>query len=175
MLFAPAIAIIVKFRTYNRTAHGFADTGKVRVDYAGDISPRDAWALLSENPKAVLIDVRTTAEWAYVGVPVLSGSGGPMRKGLHQEWQTFPTMQVDPNFVAVLSQTLAQEGLGAEDPLLFLCRSGVRSLHAARAMTMKGYNRCWNIAGGFEGDPDHEGHRGTVNGWKADGLPWRQG
>ena len=137
-------------------------------DYAGDMSPAEAWALLEKDPKARLVDVRTTAEWNYVGVPDLSAVG---RETVLVEWQTFPTMRVNPAFVTEAEQAAA----AAKDaPVMFLCRSGVRSRAAAIAMTAAGYSRAYNIAGGFEGDPDGERHRGTKNGWKASGLPWKQ-
>ena len=137
-------------------------------DYAGDISPADAWDILNKDPKAQLVDVRTTAEWNYVGVPDLSTVG---REAALVEWQSFPSMRTNPSFV---SDTEHATAVGKDTPLLFLCRSGVRSRAAAIAMTSAGYSRAYNIAGGFEGDPDAERHRGTKNGWKASGLPWKQ-
>ena len=136
--------------------------------YAGDLSVKQAWDLLSENPKAQLVDVRTDAEFAYVGSPDLSSLG---KEVLCVNWQIFPDMDIDPEFVNQFSSG----GVDKDAPLLFICRSGVRSLAAAEAMTRAGFRECYNVAGGFEGDRDAEGHRGTVNGWKVDGLPWRQG
>ena len=136
--------------------------------YAGDLSARKAWDLLSENPKAQLVDVRTDAEFSYVGSPDLSSLG---KEVLAVHWQKFPDMDINPEFV---DQVLSS-GVDKDAPLLFLCRSGVRSLGAAEAMTAAGFRECYNVAGGFEGDRDAEGHRGTVAGWKVDGLPWRQG
>lgn len=137
-------------------------------NYAGDISPAEAWALLEKDPKARLVDVRTTAEWNYVGVPDLAKVG---RDTVLVEWQAFPTMKVNPAFVAETERAAATQ---KDAPMLFLCRSGVRSRAAAIAMTAAGYSRAYNIAGGFEGDPDGEHHRGKKNGWKASGLPWKQ-
>jgi rhodanese-related sulfurtransferase len=137
-------------------------------DYAGDISPVEAWEILRNDPKAQLVDVRTTAEWNYVGVPDLATVG---REAALVEWQSFPTMRANPSFVPDTERTTS---VAKETPLLFLCRSGVRSRAAAIAMTAVGYSRAYNIAGGFEGDPDAERHRGTSNGWKASGLPWKQ-
>ncbi|MBM3502322.1 MAG: rhodanese-like domain-containing protein [Alphaproteobacteria bacterium] len=134
--------------------------------YAGDISVQDSWRALREDASAVLIDVRTKAEWNFVGVPDLSTTG----KSLVQlEWQTFPGGQPNPNFVSELK---AKIGPGAK--LYFLCRSGGRSRAAAEAMTGAGHAPCYNIAGGFEGDLNSQKHRGTHNGWKAAGLPWAQ-
>lgn len=136
--------------------------------YAGDVSVTEAWALLSREPDAQLIDVRTAAEWNFVGLPDLSGLG----RRLHCiEWQGFPGGAPNTHFI---EETTAAIGGGKDTPLLFLCRSGVRSRAAAVAMTGMGYTKAFNIAGGFEGDLDDTRHRGKSNGWKAAGLPWVQ-
>jgi rhodanese-related sulfurtransferase len=80
-------------------------------------------------------------------------------------------MEVNQNFV----EHLENAGLGREAPLLFMCRSGARSRAAAIAMTARGFKNCYNVASGFEGDADRTRHRGTVSGWKVEGLPWLQG
>ncbi len=136
-------------------------------DYAGDLSVQDAWALLKSDPKARLVDVRTSAEWNFVGVPDLAEIG---RDVALVEWQSLPAMQVNPAFVAEAGREAADKAA----PVLFLCRSGARSRAAAIAMTKAGYAKAYNIAGGFEGDLDGERHRGRKNGWKASGLPWKQ-
>ncbi len=141
------------------------------LNYGGEISVSECWETLSNSSKAVLIDVRTNAEWAYVGMPELTATMTPL---VGQQWQLFPTMEADPDFTGKLITTLKQMQLGDDTKLFFLCRSGVRSLAAARAMWGLGYKESFNITGGFEGDPDDNGHRGQKNGWKADGLPWRQ-
>ena len=112
-----------------------ADTFEVSpaAGYAGDVIPEVAWKILGERKDAILIDVRTRAEWNYVGVPDLAGLD--KKPGL-VEWQIFPSMQVNPDFVGALSQALADK----EVPLLFLCRSGVRSVAAAKAMAAAGYS-----------------------------------
>ena len=138
------------------------------LDYAGEVSAAEAWAQLKANPKAQLLDVRTMAEWNFVGVPDLSSLGRQVRC---IEWQGFPTGARNPAFVAEASQTLGDK----DAPVLVMCRSGARSRAAAIALTAAGYENALNVAGGFEGDVDGEGHRGNVNGWKASGLPWRQG
>jgi rhodanese-related sulfurtransferase len=135
--------------------------------YAGDISPKQAWEMLAGNPKAVLVDVRTPAEWSYVGVPDLRSVG---KQPLFVPWLFFPSMDVNPQFAEHLEGT----GLDRDAPLLFLCRSGARSRAAAMAMTARGFTSCYNVATGFEGDPDQGRHRGTISGWKADGLDWIQ-
>ncbi len=135
---------------------------------AGDLTPLETWEMLSEDPKAQLVDVRTDAEFAYVGNPDLSD----LSKEVHQVyWKIFPAMEVNSDFVTQITDA----GFDKDTPLLFLCRSGVRSKYAAEALTAAGFTACYNVAGGFEGDKDPQGHRGTGNGWKVDGLSWKQG
>jgi len=135
--------------------------------YTGDVAPQTAFKILSENKDAVLIDVRTRPEWNYVGLPELGSIG---KKPALLEWQVFPSMQPNPDFVTALSGAVADKAA----PLLFLCRSGARSAAAAKAMTAAGYGTCLNISDGFEGPLDAQAKRGSAGGWKAAGLPWRQ-
>jgi rhodanese-related sulfurtransferase len=136
-----------------------------------EASVLDAWATLERDPSAQLIDVRTQAEWAYVGVPDLSRLS---KQTILAEWQSFPSNAVDAAFVSRLTETVARGGGTTASELYFLCRSGVRSLAAARAMTAAGYQRCRNVTGGFEGGLNAERQRGQVSGWKSAGLPWVQ-
>ena len=133
-----------------------------------ELQPRDAWSMLEREPKAVLVDVRTEPEWGYVGLPDLGALG---KQTLRLSWQLYPKMEVDPGF----ADRLIAAGATPEHHLLFLCRSGVRSLAAAKLMTERGFAHCYNVTHGFEGPPDGARHRGTVAGWKHDGLPWVQG
>ncbi len=142
-----------------------------RPDYAGDIDSRETWDLMKKEPRAQLIDVRTRAEWAYVGLPDLGALG---REVVCLEWQRYPEMAVDPDFVAKAAAQLDRAGADKDTPVFLLCRSGARSASAAKAMTAAGYARAYNISDGFEGGLDGERHRGKRNGWKAAGLPWRQ-
>ena len=136
--------------------------------YAGDLLPADAWQVLERDPKAILIDVRTQPEWEYVGVPNLEQLG---RHAIFVEWQTYPDKSLNPDFV----DDVRRAGVPADGPVLLLCRSGVRSLHAAIALTQAGFGSCFNVADGFEGQLDPEQHRGAEgSGWKAAGLPWSQ-
>jgi rhodanese-related sulfurtransferase len=132
------------------------------------ISPRQAWETLQADAAAQLVDVRTDAEWTYVGLPDLSAAG---KQPLLVSWQLFPTMQVDGAFV----DHLQQAGLKADQPVYFICRTGSRSLTAAQVAERGGFSHTYNVAGGFEGPMDTAKHRGHIAGWKADGLPWRQG
>ncbi len=140
--------------------------------YAGDISATEAWDRLQNDPKAQLIDVRTMAEWNFVGVPDLAGIG---RRVHCVEWQMFPSGSPNPGFVEQAAKALGGAGVTAADTVLLICRSGARSRAAAIALTDAGFAQAYNVAGGFEGDLDGEGHRGKRNGWKAENLPWRQG
>ncbi len=136
------------------------------------VSVTNAWASLEGDTASVLVDVRTQAEWTYVGVPDLGGLG---RQVMLAEWQTFPSNTVDPHFVERLSKAITGGGGGPQTEIFFLCRSGVRSLAAARAMAAAGFQRCRNVSGGFEGGLNADQHRGHIAGWKAAGLPWVQG
>jgi rhodanese-related sulfurtransferase len=118
------------------------------------------------------VDVRTRAEWAYVGIPDLAAAG---KRPVLVEWQTFPDQSVDPRFVERLVGELKALGVGMDDDLYFICRSGSRSMAAAKALAAAGYRACHNVATGFEGPLDDLRHRGTIAGWKAEGFPWLQG
>lgn len=131
-----------------------------------------AWESLASNPRAQLVDVRTRAEWTYVGIPDLAPIG---KRAVLVEWQTFPDQAVDPRFIERLTGQLNALGVQPGDDLYFICSSGGRSLAAARALAKTGYTSCHNVSCGFEGPLDHLRHRGTLGGWKASGLPWLQG
>jgi rhodanese-related sulfurtransferase len=135
--------------------------------YAGDVDPSGAYAALRAEAGAVLVDVRTSAEWSYVGQPDLAQLG----KGVvFVEWQHFPDGTLNGTFLEQLREAGVVEGV----PVYFLCRSGARSAAAAAAATVAGLGPAYNVADGFEGPLGREGHR-DVAGWKAAGLPWRQG
>lgn len=137
------------------------------MTYSGDISVEEAWSQLSDDSSAVLVDVRTTAEWNYVGAPDLSGIG---KQAVRVSWQTLPKMVQNANFI----EEVRAQTSDTNASLLFLCRSGARSQSAAVAMTTAGFSKCFNVAGGFEGDLDSNQHRGVTGGWKAASLPWVQ-
>jgi rhodanese-related sulfurtransferase len=141
------------------------------VGYAGDLLAVDAYELLTNDAVSTLIDVRTKAEWAYVGTPDLQALG---KTPLYMEWLTYPSMQVDAGFAALLSAMLETADVKRGASLLFLCRSGARSRHAAIAMTSAGWGPCFNISDGFEGPLDPSRHRSVIGGWKAGNLPWAQ-
>jgi rhodanese-related sulfurtransferase len=138
-----------------------------------EMIPPDALDALTQDPGSALVDVRTRAEWAFTGMPDLSPLG---RDVLAVEWVSFPGMAPNGRF---FEEVVEQAGGSLPDRLFFICRSGARSLAAARLTAAEAESRgrpvhCTNVAEGFEGELDDEGHRGRINGWKAHGLPWRQ-
>ncbi|MDJ0513196.1 MAG: rhodanese-like domain-containing protein [Methyloceanibacter sp.] len=146
-----------------------AHVDKYTVD---EVDVASTWSSLQGNPRSQLVDVRTRAEWTYVGIPDLGSLG---KRAVLVEWQTFPDQSVDPRFAERLARELQALGVQADDDLFFICRSGSRSLAAAEVMASAGYGACHNVSEGFEGPLDDDRHRGTLSGWKAIGLPWLQG
>jgi rhodanese-related sulfurtransferase len=142
-------------------------TGGGTAAYAGDVSAQEAWTKLAADARAALVDVRSDAEWTFVGLPDLAPVG---KRPVLVPLQVFPGMKPNPNFAAEVAQALPAK----DAPVYFICRSGGRSRTAAIALTALGYTQCFNVAGGFEGDLDGERHRGRAGGWKAAGLPWVQ-
>lgn len=137
------------------------------MSYAGDVTPAQAYAAVTGDDDALLVDVRTRAEWTYVGVPDLASTG---KRVVLVEWSRYPDGAVNEHFV----DEVRAAGLEPGRPVYLLCRSGVRSQAAAAALTAAGLGPAYNVLEGFEGPHDREGHR-TVSGWKVAGLPWRQG
>jgi rhodanese-related sulfurtransferase len=131
------------------------------LPYEGALTPSEAYALLDEMPGATLVDVRTHAEWDYVGT---------IPNSVRIEWQSYPTSQRNAHFLDELKQQVRQDVA-----VFFICRSGVRSHHAAAAAAAAGFRRSFNVLEGFQGDRNAEGHRDTVGGWRKAGLPWKQG
>ena len=140
--------------------------------YAGDIGAKKTWDLLCADPSALLVDVRTKAEWNFVGLPDLSALG---RQPILVEWQSFPPGPL-PNsaFPDELARALETAGYELGSPIFFLCRSGSRSRSAAITATAAGLGPCFNVEDGFEGALDGDRKRGRMEGWKAAGLPWIQ-
>ncbi|MEW6689744.1 MAG: rhodanese-like domain-containing protein [Pseudomonadota bacterium] len=131
----------------------------LKLPYAGALLPAEAHALMQAGAR--LVDVRTRAELDYVGrVP---GSEAI-------QWNTYPEGQRNPAFLEQLAEAVKKD-----EPVMFLCRSGVRSHHAAAVATQAGWQECYNVLEGFEGDKNPEQHRNSVNGWKVARLPWVQG
>jgi rhodanese-related sulfurtransferase len=125
--------------------------------------------MLSDNPEAVLVDVRTDAEWRFVGVPDLSSLG---REVVYIEWNTTDGTR-NENFAAELRDQIPPAAGDEARPVVFLCRSGNRSIGAAEIATEVGITPAYNVLDGFEGHLNAQGHRGET-GWRATGLPWKQ-
>jgi rhodanese-related sulfurtransferase len=138
------------------------------------ITPKDAWQLLQENPKTVLIDVRSEMEFLFIGHP---------KGAIHISWIDGPEWVQNPHFIRDVRKVI----LGGiiddlEDPnhpvqsvpILLICRSGARSLEAGKLLVQEGFKHVYNVLEGFEGALDHEHHRSTLGGWRFHGLPWEQ-
>ena len=133
---------------------------ELELPYAGAVTPLEAHRLQSTGA-AQIVDVRTREEWVHVGrVP----------DSILIEWRRAGETRPDPEFLARLGERFARDA-----PILFLCRSAVRSHHAAQAARAAGFARTYNILEGFEGPHDREGRHGPPAGWRAAGLPWEQG
>lgn len=139
--------------------------------YTGDVDASTTWEHLNKIKTSVLVDVRTTAEWTFVGVPDLSTINKTV---ILQEWQQYPEMNINSHFAENIAAAIRKQGGDENTEVYFLCRSGVRSMSAASELTSLGFTNCFNVTGGFEGPPDDERHRGRIDGWKALNLPWTQ-
>ena len=131
---------------------------KMGLAYAGALLPSEAHQLMREGAR--LVDVRTKPELQYVG---------SIPGALAVEWQTYPGSKPNPEFMGELAALTRKD-----EPVMFICRSGVRSHSAAEAAMRAGWKETFNVLEGFEGDKDAEGHRNTVGGWRKAGLPWKQ-
>ena len=131
------------------------------LPYTGALLPDEAFQIMQSAPGARMVDVRTRAEYDWVGnIP-----GAELI-----EWNIYPGMKTNPFFMEQLEQSVDKEAL-----LMFICRSGARSHNAAIAAMQAGYTECYNVLEGFEGDKNTEEHRNSRNGWRKAGLPWKQG
>lgn len=126
-----------------------------------NLSPQQSCDLLQKNPAAILVDVRTQMEHAYVGHPI---------GAIHIPWKEAPSWEINSHFVEDVKKAVPDTDV----PILLLCRSGQRSLAAAKALEDAGYKYLINILDGFEGALDNNKHRNNLNGWRFCGLPWQQ-
>jgi rhodanese-related sulfurtransferase len=134
--------------------------------YAGDVTPKEAWQALGQQPQAQLIDVRTHAEWVYAGIPQLRDIDKEARL---VSLRLYPELDLNPDFLAQLEKTAPDKSA----PLYFLCRGGVRSVEAAKMASAAGWQHCYNILYGYEGQANERQQRGKLDGWKASELPWQ--
>ncbi len=132
------------------------------LTHAGNVSPEEAFAAVAGDPGAVLVDCRSRAEWDLVGVPVAE-------RVVFVEWVSYPEGVPNDRFL----DDLRSRGVGTDDRVYFLCRSGHRSAAAALTAAAAGFAAAYNVVDGFEGNVGPDGRRG-LGGWKAEGLPWRQ-
>lgn len=139
-----------------KTARERAEDGN--LPYSGAVTPREAWQLCQTLPNVRIVDVRTRPEWQFVGIV----PGAELI-----EWQSYPLMQHNPEFMQQLKSRVDSECV-----VLFLCRSAARSHEAAALAAVHGYSEAYNVLEGFEGDRNSHQQRGLSNGWKAAGLPW---
>ncbi len=142
------------------------DAQRGALPYHADVTASDAAAFMRSHP-SILVDVRTDAEWNYVGIPNLETFRASF---IPLSWMLYPDYAKNQQFEAQLIGLIADKST----PVFFLCKVGGRSAKAAEAATSLGYEHCYNIVAGFEGEPNERSQRGTVNGWKAEGLPWKQ-
>jgi rhodanese-related sulfurtransferase len=133
------------------------------------ISSKQAWDMIEQNPKTLLVDVRSHMEFLFIGHPV---------GAINVPWIDEPDWIINPNFVREVRQLIlggvSHDGSFEDVPIFLICRSGRRSLEAGRLLVEKGFNEVYNIADGFEGELDDHHHRSTLGGWRYEGLPWEQ-
>ena len=134
-------------------------------DKVKTLNPKEAYKLLQEHPNAVFIDVRSQMEYLFVGHP--SGS-------IHIPWIDEPNWTLNPHFLAQVRQAMLGGATTGAAPVGLICRSGVRSLEAGKALMEAGVKEVYNVAEGFEGQLDEKHHRSALGGWRYHGLPWEQ-
>jgi rhodanese-related sulfurtransferase len=134
-----------------------------------ELTPQQAFSLLHDNPQAVLVDIRSTMEFLFVGHP--SGA-------VHVPWIDEPDWTVNPEFVTEIRKLLLGGVVCTQEshcaPVVLICRSGKRSLEAGKALIAAGIGNVWHVDEGFEGELDEHHHRSTQGGWRFHGLPWEQ-
>jgi rhodanese-related sulfurtransferase len=133
------------------------------------LSPEEAWALLQKDSQAIMLDIRSTMEYLFVGHP---------KGAVHLSWIDEPNWEINPHFVTETRQILlggSVEGDAVHSvPVILICRSGKRSLEAGELLLSEGFENVYHITEGFEGERDHEYHRSSTGGWRFRGLPWEQ-
>lgn len=124
------------------------------------LNPKEAQSFLQAHSDAVFIDVRSEMEFLFVGHP---------RDSIHIPWNEFPDWDVNPNFLAQVRRATS-----VDRPVVLICRSGNRSTEAGQFLEQHGYSEVYNVLHGFEGPLDDHHHRGSLTGWRFEGLPWEQ-
>lgn len=126
------------------------------------LTPREAYEFLAANPSALFVDCRSEMEFLFVGHPV---------GAIHVAWNDGPDWDINPHFVGEVKKLAGHSG---ERAVVLICRSGNRSIAAGEALEAAGFESVFNVLHGFEGAMDERHHRGQVDGWRFDGLPWAQ-
>lgn len=131
------------------------------------LSPQDAFKLLETEPSAVLIDVRSSMEYLFVGHPV---------GAVHIAWIDEPDWEINPNFASEVAAAIKRKSANntMNSPVVLICRSGVRTKEAANVLLNSGFSQIIHVEEGFEGDRDEHSQRSTLGGWRYHGLPWEQ-
>ncbi|MDX1696944.1 MAG: rhodanese-like domain-containing protein [Thiohalobacterales bacterium] len=139
------------------------------VSTVKSLTPTEAWDMLERDQRVVMIDVRSSMEFLFVGHAMGS---------VHVPWIDAPSWTVNPDFVTEVRKVmLGGVGVGehgSDAPVLLICRSGKRSLEAGKLLIDSGFTEVYNVEEGFEGELDEQHHRSTVGGWRFHGLPWEQ-
>ena len=139
------------------------------MDAVKTLLPQEAWQLVQDEPRSILVDVRSDMEYLFVGHPV---------GAIHIPWIDYPDWNLNPNFVTEIRKLvlggICHEAVESSAPILLICRSGKRSLEAGNLLIKEGFCGVYNVAEGFEGELDEHHHRGTIGGWRFHGLPWEQ-
>ena len=133
------------------------------------LAPKAAWQLIQDEPRAVLVDIRSSMEFLFVGHP---------KGAVHVPWIDEPDWVVNPDFVTDIRKLLLGGAVCTIDdgcaPVILICRSGKRSLEAGKTLLNNDFTRVFHVDEGFEGDLDDQHHRSSFNGWRFRGLPWEQ-
>jgi rhodanese-related sulfurtransferase len=136
------------------------------MSYKRDLLPKMALERLSDNPSALFVDVRSKAEHKYVGYP---------ENSILIPWIDEPSWEPNPDvFYDAVVDALFNHNDKLESEVILICRSGFRSNEALNCLQSKGFNNVAHVTSGFEGDLDENDHRGNLNGWRHDGMPWTQ-
>ena len=130
---------------------------------------KEAFELTKKDPRAVIVDIRSTMEFLFVGHPA---------GAIHVPWIDEPDWTVNPHFVTDVRKILLGGATSHDDisgaPVILICRSGKRSIDAGKALLNAGFSEVFHVDEGFEGDLDENRHRGTIGGWRFHGMPWEQ-
>jgi len=134
-----------------------------------NINPREAHDLLHQDPRAMLVDIRSSMEYLFVGHPV---------GAVHVPWIDEPDWKVNPQFATEIRKLIlggvVHAGEITSAPILLICRSGKRSVEAGNQLIADGMTNVYNVTDGFEGELDEHHHRSSLGGWRHAGLPWEQ-